>query len=99
MAKPSPFFLYQIIGPNGEMKTSSIMYYPDLQPDAVPTPREIRTAILEAASNAGAEYDWPSHGDRDQGLTFELFGPFFPDAPTASMTQAEYNAIDEDDLP
>lgn len=99
MKTPDPFFLYQIVGPNGEMKTSSIMYYSDMKPGVVPSAREVRTIILESMASAAGEYDWPSHGENDQGLTFEVFGPFFPGAPAASMTQAEYNAIDEDDLP
>ncbi len=97
--KPHPFYLYQITDEKGSSKTSSVIYYPDLKPDATPTGAEVRTAILEAMSNAAGDFDWPSHGEDDKGMTFELFGPFFPGGPVASMTQAEYNEIDEGDLP
>lgn len=99
MAKAEPFYLYHVVDAAGETKTSSIIYYPDLTPETVVSPEEIRTTILEAASMSAGEYDWPEHGEVDKGMTLELFGPFFPGTPAASLTQSQYNAIDEDDLP
>lgn len=97
--KPDPFYLYQIVDAQGVTRSSSVIYYPDLRPDAPPTVQEVRTSILEAMSSASGDYDWPGHGEDDKGMTFELHGPFFPGEPIATMTQAEYNAIDENDLP
>jgi len=99
MAKAEPFYLYHVVDATGQTKTSSIIYCPGMTPDTVVTPEEIRTTVLEAALMCASEYDWPEHGENDKGMTLEIFGPFFPAEPASSLTQAAYNAIDENDLP
>ncbi len=92
------FYFYTVT--DGDDDFHSSVYYPEIVEGHTKTPDEIRQELLEIISTASVDFEFPGHGDPvTKNPTITLYGPFEPGQPIDQMTHAEYNAIDEDDLP